>query len=223
MDLNDFLMSYLHEIGKAFSELMHPDEFVNCLMNATKYMLKNDGSKFNSEVFKDNFKTLINGRDISKYLERFDNFYDNEFLKLQKCVQPNPNVRRTVKALKDKGYALVIATNPLFPIRAVAHRIEWAELDIDDFIYITSFENSRFCKPDHRYYLEILEKIEKKPQQCIMIGNDVQEDLVAGEAGIFTFLVTEHMINRSDIDYKCDFSGGYEHLENFVNSLPVIL
>ena len=40
-----------------------------------------------------------------------------------------------------------------------------------------------------------------------MIGNDVEEDLVAGEVGIDTFLVDDLLIHRNDGPIRCLWRG----------------
>ena len=39
-------------------------------------------------------------------------------------------------------------------------------------------------------------KISRQPDECIMIGNDMQEDIVAQKIGIKSFLVEDFLIDR---------------------------
>ena len=73
-----------------------------------------------------------------------------------------------------------------------------------DFIHITSYENSSFCKPNLEYYEEILEVIGKRPEQCIMIGNDVSDDMVSSKLGMETFLITNHIVNSYNLPVNSD-------------------
>lgn len=73
----------------------------------------------------------------------------------------------------------VLAINPIFPRSAVESRIGWAGLDVSDFEYITTYENSWYCKPNPEYYNEILSKLNLQSGECPIVGNDVTEDMVA--------------------------------------------
>jgi FMN phosphatase YigB (HAD superfamily) len=123
--------------------------------------------------------------------------------------------------LKSKGYKLVIATNPLFPLKAILHRINWAGLDPDDFIYISSYEKNHYCKPQVKFYEEVLNGIGRKPEECMMVGNDVQEDLISGSLGVKTFLIKDYLLHRTNEPIKTDYSGSYEDFYQFVDALPL--
>ena len=45
------------------------------------------------------------------------------------------NLSRTIQELKEKGYNIILATNPIFPKVATLNRIKWANLNPNDFIY----------------------------------------------------------------------------------------
>ena len=44
-----------------------------------------------------------------------------------------------------------------------------AGLSTDDFALITTYDNSSYCKPNPKYYVEILEKFGLKPEECLMV------------------------------------------------------
>ena len=48
------------------------------------------------------------------------------------------------------------------------------------------------------YYLQICEKICEAPEECLMVGNDSINDMVAGVTGMKTYLTTE----VGEIDYS---------------------
>jgi FMN phosphatase YigB (HAD superfamily) len=116
---------------------------------------------------------------------------------------------------------MVLATNPLFPRIAIEERIRWAGIDPDAFSLITAFEDMHYCKPQIEYYREILEIINKRPEQCLMVGNDAEEDMIARILGMKTFLLDAHLIKRAKALPPVDYMGGYSDLYNFVqNELP---
>jgi FMN phosphatase YigB (HAD superfamily) len=222
LSMERFMEIYFRELGIAFKDIMPPKKLFKYIWSATEAMIENVEYKTNEKVFMDHFSNLIND-DINIYKKRFDHFYDHEFLKVKEAVSSMPLIRKSIDLLKEKGYKLVVATNPLFPQKAIYHRIKWADLNPDDFLYITSYENSHYCKPQIKYFEEILEKINKAPHQCIMVGNDVQEDLIASSLGMQTFLITNYMINRKANDINCNYKGTYEDFYQYVRELSPII
>ena len=70
-------------------------------------------------------------------------------------------------------------------------------LSPEDFDLVTDYENSSTYKPNPGYYREILNRLHLDAERCLMIGNDVQEDVeAASAAGLDTFLVTDCLISR---------------------------
>lgn len=221
LDMQRFTEIYFREMGNMFKDMMDPKLLVKHVWTATEEMVENIEYKTNEEVFMNKFQQLIGG-DISKYRERFDNFYDTQYHKTRESVQSQTLIKESVKLLKEKNYKLVVATNPLFPRKAIYHRIEWAGLDLKDFAYITSYEDNHYCKPQLHYYKEILEVIGKRPEQCMMVGNDVQEDLVALKLGLKTFLIRNHMIHRTQDEINSTYEGVYEDFYNFVKGMDAV-
>ena len=110
-----------------------------------------------------------------------------------------------------------MATNPAL---ATHSRVRWAGLHTNDFEWITTFENSSFCKPNPDYYREILGKTELKPEECIMVGNDVGEDMIAGELGMQVFLLTDCLINKHAVDISRYPHGNFSDLVTFLRENP---
>lgn len=220
MDMDEFTQLYFKEVAKAFKDLIEPDRLIKYIWIATKDMIGNAGQCTNQEVFMDSFAKLVGEDKLHVYRERLDAFYDGGFLNTRQCVKDVPIIKESVLMLKEKGYDVAIATNPLFPKKAILHRIRWAGFNPEDFIYISCYENNRFCKPNVAFYQEILRDIGKQPHQCIMVGNDVQEDLVAGFLGMKTYLITDYMLHRTSEPIDCTFMGSYEDFYKFVRQLP---
>ncbi len=102
---------------------------------------------------------------------------------------------------------------------ATQHRIHWAGLKEEDFLLFTAYENSRFCKPNLRYYEDILQKLHLDPRNCLMVGNDVGEDMIARELGMEVFLLTDCMINKYDADISVYPHGGFPELLAYLEAL----
>jgi FMN phosphatase YigB (HAD superfamily) len=219
LDMDEFIKLYFKEVGDYFQDMIEAERLINNVWIGTKAMVTNSGEKTNEQVFMDTFQNHIDG-DIAVYQERFDRFYDDGFLKVRDCTNVSPFIKEAVAVLKEKGYTLAVATNPLFPRKAVLHRIEWAELNPDDFDYISSYEHNHYCKPRLEFYKEVLESLDKYPHQCMMVGNDVEEDMVASKLGIMTYLITDHLINCTNNRIESDYKGTYEDFYKFVCDLP---
>ncbi|NLY43189.1 MAG: HAD family hydrolase [Clostridiaceae bacterium] len=219
LDADLFINIYFHEMGNAFSDIISPEILYKYVWKSTEAMVQNTGCRTNEEVFMEQFASLVN-EDIEIYKNRFDRFYDEGYMETKKSVICESLIKESIMLLKEKGYQLVLATNPLFPKKAIHRRIEWAGLDPSVFSYITSYEHCHYCKPHIKYYEEILSVINKKSHQCLMVGNDVQEDLIASSIGIQTFLILDYMINRTEEEINCTFQGTYKDFHRYVENLP---
>jgi HAD superfamily hydrolase (TIGR01549 family) len=129
-------------------------------------------------------------------------FYQNEFHDAKAATAPSHIAKDIVEKVKQAGHKVILATNPIFPREAVLSRLSWIDLTQDDFDYITTYEISHYCKPNPDYYKEILENCNLQPAECVMIGNDVKEDIVpASSLQIPTYLVKDYQIgDESGLD-----------------------
>ena len=135
-------------------------------------------------------------------------------------THPIDIVAECIDILKEKGYQLVVATNPVFPEIAVYERLGWAGLNPEDFSYITTYENSCFAKPNIDYYKFLLKMLDKDSEDCLMVGNDVHEDMVARNIGIDVFLIegyVENQFNEDTFDIK---KGNWNLFKEYISNLP---
>ena len=107
---------------------------------------------------------------------------------------------------------MVLATNPLFPSIATESRIRWAGLEPSEFDLYTTYENTSYCKPNLDYYRDILKRINCRPEECLMVGNDVGEDMVVEALGMQVFLLTDCLINTQKKDITAYPHGSFEQL-----------
>ncbi|QMS85510.1 HAD family hydrolase [Candidatus Xianfuyuplasma coldseepsis] len=219
MDINHFLDLYFHNMGKHFYNWTDPKLLAKKVLQATEVMIQTNDGRTNEDIFMEHFDTLIEG-DIDAYKEHFTTYYETLFANVQASTNQSKEMIEAVQILKEKGYTLVIATNPLFPYRANIHRINWAGLNPEWFTHITSFEENRYSKPYPEFFQEVLDKIGKQPEECMMVGNDVFDDLPAAKLGISTYLLTDCLINTHDLDNTADYTGSYKDFLAFVKQLP---
>lgn len=215
-----FVETYFKALAKKIVPYgLDPQELIKAVWAGTKSMIKNDGSMTNEERFWEVFCSIL-GEEIRKLESVFEDFYLNEFSAAKSTTKMNPIAGECIQLLKEKGYRLVLATNPIFPRVATYTRIQWAGLNPEDFELITSYENSSYCKPNLEYYKAILDTIGATPQECRMVGNDVKEDMGVIQLGMEAFLLKDCIINTEDIDIKNLDQGSFEDLLEMVKHLP---
>lgn len=218
MDQDIFVKTYFKLLTKKLEPFGY--ESHKLLLSITcgiSSMIKNDGSLSNEEVFWKIF-TNIYGKNAITNKPIFEEFYNNEFQQVQSSCGFNPKSNKVVKDLKS-NFKLILATNPIFPRLATESRIKWAGLDKEDFSLITTYENSHHCKPNLDYYIDIINKLNLDPKQCLMVGNDVQEDMVAKNLGMEVFLLTDCLINRDNTDISIFPNGNLEDLLKFIENM----
>ena len=158
MDQDLFMKYYFGALVQKLVPLGYDkDSLINGIWAGIKAMVTNDGTKTNEAAFWNMFCSLV-GRDCRSDIPVFESFYRNEFIAAKNACQPTPAAKEIINFLKASGKRLILATNPLFPSVATENRIGWAGLSTDDFELVTTYENSSSCKPNPKYYIEILEK-----------------------------------------------------------------
>jgi FMN phosphatase YigB (HAD superfamily) len=217
MDQNRFIKAYFsHLAAKLAPKGIDEKALVETIWGGTKAMVANDGSRTNEEVFWDHFVAAF-GPEIRKDQATFDDFYRNEFQLAQSACGFDPRAAQTVAELKARGFTLGLATNPIFPAIATESRIRWAGLNKDDFILRTTYENSRHCKPNPHYYRDILNFLGAEPAQCLMVGNDATEDMVAEKLGMKVFLLTDCLINAQNRELSGYPQGSFPELMAYLD------
>ena len=205
MDMDNFIKMYFGSLAQYMAPYGYDaKEFIAGIWAGTKAMVKNDGSATNEERFWSTFASQV-GEDILKYKDTIDAFYSGDFNNAKAATWENPNAKRAVNAARKIADKVILATNPLFPPCAVRTRLSWIGLSPEDFDYVTTYDNSHFCKPNPKYYTELAEKLKLDPASSIMIGNDIGEDGAASDAGFDVFITTDCVLGDKD------------NLENFKN------
>ena len=151
---------------------------------------------------------MITGRPETDFI--------TEFQKVKDVCGFNENAAKIVHILKQNGIKVVLATNPIFPAIATESRINWAGLQPGDFELYTTYENCNYCKPNPKYYLDILSRLGLEPEECLMVGNDVGDDMVAKLLGINVFLLTDNLINKANTHITEFPNGGFAELQEYL-------
>ncbi|MBQ8401794.1 MAG: HAD family hydrolase [Clostridia bacterium] len=206
MDYDLFIKTYFGLLAGAMAPLGYePEALVKAVWKGTASMVKNNGNTTNEDAFWDTFAGIC-GEASRGHIPHFDRFYRTDFQKVRDVCGYTPAAAETIRFCKESGWTAVLATNPIFPMVATESRIRWAGLEKEDFALVTTYENSRYCKPNPEYYLEICRQIGKKPEECLMVGNDVGDDMPAVQTGMQVFLLTDCLLNPKNEDI-----GQYPH------------
>jgi FMN phosphatase YigB (HAD superfamily) len=220
-----FVKAYFSELAEFLSkEGFDAKAATGAVWAGTAAMLKNDGARLNHDCFWDAFISIMSipAKRQAETERLTDSFYRNEFNRVKSIIKPCSAPKEIIAGLKAKNYTLILATNPLFPRCAVESRLNWIGLSPEDFALISSYDNSHYCKPNPGYYREIFELSGKNPEHCLMVGNNVKEDMSAAALGTQTFLVTDFLENEEGADIRRYKNGSLEDFNAYARSLPAI-
>lgn len=228
MDMREFTDTYLLLLkNRLISAGYDAEKIVAALWVGVKAIVSNSGMITNEECFWkafENYMTDGEGKMEIKAKRKLEKeiikFYKDDFAVARYVTHATDTVSECVKILKQKGYQLVIATNPLFPEVAVLERVAWAGLNSEDFKLITTYENSCYAKPNLQYYRFLLKTLDKDAEDCLMVGNNVHEDMCARKIGMDVFLIEGNVINDYNEDIFDIKTGNWKLFREYVSNLP---
>lgn len=218
---DEFVKFYMPLLAKSYMNAgvsLDPKKFIGAVWAGYEAMVKNDGSCTNREAFWSYIEPelpISTGESEKIAL----NFYADEFNQAICTTKPNPVSNQIVKRAKERGFETYLATNPVFPRCATMNRIRWAGLDAEDFKVITTYETCTYCKPNPEYFRGILEEFSLDPSECLMVGNDVAEDLSIRSLGVKTYLVTDTMENKENLPIDTEYMGTLDELLKFMETI----
>ena len=185
--MKTFIPAYFRALTEFVTEIQPPERLIEQLLIATRMMDGGDGAgPSNGEVFAEAFFAGL-GVPREELEPVFERFYAEAFPKLRPLTAPRPAAPKIVEWAEQQGLQVAIATNPVFPRTAIEQRMEWAAVGVDQFEYahVTSYENSHATKAQPAYYREILDVLGRDPEECLMVGDNWNWDIVnAADVGI---------------------------------------
>lgn len=201
--MDNFLPAYFEALTRKVTHLVRPNDFMMHLMRATQAVIADtDPERTNEDVFWAVFGPAIEVPE-DELMPILEDFYTNDFPKLHEYTERRPEARDLVQQAFHQGYDVVIATNPLFPRQAIQHRLAWAGVADCPYVLVTTYENMHFTKPHPAYYQEIADRIGHAPADCLMVGDDVENDIEpAAKLGMRTFWVTDDPACRQPADWQ---------------------
>lgn len=219
MDQDLFVKAYFGGIAKRLAPLGYePKALIDAIWSGTAAMVKNNGSVSNERAFWNHFTSLFGEKALDDMPE-FDAFYRENFDEISKSCGYSPCAKQVIDLLHRAGIRTVLATNPIFPAIATQKRMRWAGLSPEDFLLYTTYENARYCKPNPAYYKDILQTLGLSAEECLMVGNDVEEDMIAQTLGMKVFLLTDCIINKKNLDISQYPHGGFDALTDHLTEM----
>lgn len=219
VEMQQFIPRYLQDLASYFAPEIEQTRLQQTMRAAISALLQpRQGDATNRELF---LLALEQQLQLPAQLfeQQWQRWFDDRGELLKELVAPHPLTRELVQLVQQRGCKLVIATNPVFPRALIDARLRWAGLDGCHFDLVTSYENSRHCKPNRGYFIDILLQLGLSAAEVLMVGNDKHHDTAATRAGIPTYLVDTWLIDRSPHCYPADFRGDHQQLLRFLQRL----
>jgi FMN phosphatase YigB (HAD superfamily) len=183
-NLSAFVPAYFQKLAAHLASHVPPEKLLKYLMLGTNKMMQSeDPAHTLREVFDENFYPFL-GVDRDEVQPAIEDFYDNIFPAIKEVTQPIPGVVEFIEWAFAAGQRVVIATSPYFPRKATQHRLRWAGLPPEKypFALVSSYEDFHFTKPNPAYFAEVLGRLGWPDGPVLMVGNDVEQDLIPAAA-----------------------------------------
>ena len=188
IEMRMFLEAYFPLAARRFGALADTPRITQLLAEAARALFDaRDGERTVGSVFLETLAPGV-GCTPAEVRDTFAAFYRDEFEGLGRLAHPIPGARAFVERALRLGYELVLATNPVFFLDPIRARVRWAGLADVPFALITSAENMCWTKPHLGYYRQVLALTGRRPEQCLMVGDDPRQDMAAKGAGLATWL-----------------------------------
>lgn len=206
IDMGDFLPLHFQALGRWVGDLIEPDRLLRELWVAAGAMMGGAGPAAdpgltNLEKFR---RAFLPGHEElrDRLWARLQRFYREGVDGLERHAPRKPEAREVVLTVQHMGMRTAVATNPVFPEAFIRRRLEWAGLGDVAFDLVTTMENAHHCKPSAAYFLEVAEGLGVEAERCLMVGNDLEQDMAAARAGMATFWVTDGPAGRGRAGFQ---------------------
>jgi FMN phosphatase YigB (HAD superfamily) len=188
--LHTFVPAYFQALAGHLQNYAAPEDMLRALVSGMNLMSESeDPTKTLEEIFDAEFFPKLG---LSKTALRpiLDDYYDHIFPRLAAHTRARPEAVPLIEWALSCGLRVAIATDPLFPRKATYHRLRWAGFDPERFELISTFEEFHFSKTHPAYYAEVLGRLGWPEGPVLMVGNDVERDLMpAHRLGLKTYLI----------------------------------
>jgi len=207
-NMDTFIPAYFEALSGALDGMVSPDVMLPALMGGTRRMMANEDPRLTlREVFDSYFFPKL-GMERESLQGAIDGFYDEVFPSLQGLTSPRPDAVALVEWAFGQGFRVAISTNPLFPLKAIHHRMRWAGLAPEKYPFslVSSYENFHFTKTTPAYYAECMGQLGWPEGSVVMVGDDEGMDIApARAAGLPVFRVRK---SSSEVDPSVNIPQG---------------
>ena len=219
MKQDEFIGNYMRDLTSYMcgGGLHNPEEYCQVVWQGVVAMVKNNNVKTNEEVYFDKLGEVYGDVCAKEEYQKYLEFYKTKYLDGKVFSWYTDKSKKLVDTLKSRGVRVALATNPVFPSVATKGRMSWVDLRPEDFELVTTCDNTGYSKPNPKYFLDIAEKLGVEPEECLMVGNDVEDDMPAKTVGMEVFLLTDCLINKKEKDISIYPNGGFEELIEYIN------
>jgi len=189
-NMDMFVPAYFQGLSKHLGDRVSPEIMLRALVHGMNLMNESeDPTRTLQQVFEADFYPML-GIPKSELWDALEDFYDNVFPSIGMHTRQRPDAVPLIEWAFSRGYRVAIATDPLFPRKATYHRLRWAGFEPERFELVSTFENFHFTKTRPAYYAEVLGQLGWTDGPVLMVGNDVQRDLVsAHQLGLKTYFI----------------------------------
>ena len=220
MELSVFGASYFKLAAESLATIgLTYEESRAMIWDGYNTMLHNDGSRTNEQAFFERVRARYDEKRAVEIKVCMNAFHRGAFRGTALTCFYDPRARIAVETAKKRGFRTVLATNPVFPAVATEIRMGFAGLTPRDFCLYTTYENSRFCKPNPRYFEEVAKKLSLDLSDCVMVGNDTHDDLPATALGMPVFMVDTYLVDPENKDISSVPHGDLGQLIDWIGSL----
>lgn len=170
--------------------------------------------RFESGRFSDIFFDLL-GKEVSwQTKEKLDEAFFEKWLKNQKLKE---NAEEVLKFCEEKNFRMAVISNGN---EEMTNRIKRDGIDhyFEEVIYSVDVGAE---KSDMEPFYVLLEKMDVKPEKCLMIGNRLDEDIQAKKIGMKTVLINDNNDkHQSNTNIEPDYTmENIEELKNIIKKL----
>ena len=214
VDVDEFLKRYFRALQGTTGPRFPGADLLPSLLASIDVMQAPHEGVTNREVFFSDFLQRA-GVDLADEAtwNVFGDFYRDVFPTLGEGYGPARGAHESVAAARALGLKVAVATQPIFPMTAIEHRLAWAGFSPADFDFVTTYEVMGACKPHAAYFRQTCEMIGCDPSECLMVGDDRVNDMSAAAAGLRTYYV------GADAGAPADHRGDLEQLPALLRSL----
>lgn len=216
-NIDAFLPAYFKKLAMHMADTVQPEQFIKALLKSTQIMYGNKRTDRTLEqLFSDNFYPAI-GFEQEALAGELEKFYDDVFPTLASLTTPRPEAINLVDWAFSKGWNVAIATDPLFPRKAILHRLRWAGLAPEKYPFslISDFHSFHFAKATVAYYPEFLAQMNWMDEPVLMVGDSKDRDVLPSKkAGLPVFWLKANGQESQDGIPQ----GSFAELRNFLET-----